>query len=529
MTDAISIHNLSSVGVVRDRKPHTLAPEAWTTASNVRLVSDGLERFKGHSVAIGSPLGVPQFIASVPGLTETAWIYCSSTRAYVFLANTNYEITRKVAGSFVPYLTLSPHDWEAVLLGGIPVLNNQADPPQWWAAIDGGVPLAPLPAWPSGVLAKSITAFGQYLVAMNIKDGVTSYPNMVWWSHKADPGTVPSSWDYADPTVDAGRLELTDATGGEIIEGLLLGNQMIIYKQLSTHALRFIGGQDKFSPELLLTTSGILTAKCACSFNKGTQHFVVSADDILIHAGTRSAESIVDGLVRKAIFADMDSTNYVNSFVFDNPKYKEVWFAFPTGGATYPTKAAVWGYGSSNRGWTFRDFTGCAADRGKFSQGTTGTWNTATLSWDLSPDTWATPAADQVLFCDNGSSKIYILDSGDTFDGAQPQAIIERTGLAIYGRDRQGNPKVDYKFVKLLTRVWPKLSGGSCNVTCGVQDHESQEVTWGTPVVFNSDVDDFVDVDPPISGRLLAVRFELLTPNTQLSGYDIEVTKISNL
>lgn len=529
MTDIVPIHNLSSVGVVKDRRPHTLQPEAWTDAKNVKLVADGLELFKGHVAAIASPLGSPQFIFSVPALNETAWIYCSATRAYAYMSGVSSEITRMSAGSPDPYLTLAPHDWEGVLLGGIPILNNQVDPPQWWSAVDGGTKLANLTNWPANTSAKSLVAFGPYLVAMNVTESGTKYPHMVWWSHKVDPGTIPASWDYTDPTVDAGRLELTDVVGGEIVDGLLLGNVLIIYKQYSTHMLQFVGGQDLFSPALLLASSGILTSKCACSFNKGGQHFVVAADDIIIHSGSKNADSVVDGTMRKAIFADMDSLNYVNSFVFDNPSYKEVWFAYPEAGATYPTKAAVWGYGNANRGWTFREFKGCCADRGRFYNASAGDWNSDAGQWDTDSELWSTPGTDRVLFGDNSANKVYMLDEGTTFDGLVPNAYIERTGLAIYGKDRQGQPKVDYRVRKLVTRVWPKLTGGQCLVTVGGQEDEAHSVVWGSAVLFDSATAEFVDFDPPVNTRLLAIRFELLTSDTQLSGYDIEVAKISNL
>lgn len=529
MTEVVQIFNLSSIGVVKDRRPHMLPPEAWTDALNVKLVAEGLEMFKGHLAAIASPLGVPQFLFSVPGLNETAWVYCSTTRAYAYLSGVSSEITRTSAGSPVPYLTLVPHDWEGVLLGGLPILNNQVDPPQWWPTISGGTPLANLPNWPANTATKSLVAFGPYLVAMNITESGSQYGHMVWWSHKADPGTVPSSWDYTDPTVDAGRLELTDVIGGEIIDGLLLGNVLIIYKQYSTHMLQFVGGSDMFSPSLLLASSGILTSKCACSFNNGSQHFVVSANDVLVHAGTKNADSIVDGSMRKALFSDMDSLNYVNSFVFDNPAYKEVWFAYPEAGATYPTKAAVWGYGNANKGWTFREFRGCCADRGRFYIASAGDWNSDGNQWDTDTELWSTPGTDRILFGDNSANKIYLLDEGTTFDGLVPTATIERTGLAIYGKDRQGQPKVDYRVRKLMTRVWPKLTGGQCMVTVGGQENEQAPVVWGTPVLFDSTTAEFVDLDPPINGRLLAIRFQLLTPDEQFSGYDIEVVRTSNL
>ncbi|KKK95388.1 hypothetical protein LCGC14_2673340, partial [marine sediment metagenome] len=66
----------------------------------------------------------------------------------------------------------------------------------------------------------------------------------------------------------------------------------------------------------------------------------------------------------------------------------------------------------------------------------------------------------------------------------------------------------------------------SIDVYVGSQDNPEGAVTWSSAFAFDPTTDDKVDVDPPVEGRYIAVRFE--TPNTtaiawKLDGYDLEL------
>ena len=122
-----------------------------------------------------------------------------------------------------------------------------------------------------------------------------------------------------------------------------------------------------------------------------------------------------------------------------------------------------------------------------------------------------------------------LADQGFDFVGTNFRAFVERTGLAVVGLDRFKNPKVDTESVKLVTEVWPRvevINGTSINVYVGSQDHAKGPITWSSAMAYDPATMDKVDVDPPITGRFIAVRFE--TPNTvatswKLDGYDLEL------
>jgi hypothetical protein len=72
-------------------------------------------------------------------------------------------------------------------------------------------------------------------------EGGTPYPFMVKWSNLAVPGALPSTWNEADATQDAGEFDLAEGQD-PIVDGLGLKDSFIVYKESSTWALDYIGG-----------------------------------------------------------------------------------------------------------------------------------------------------------------------------------------------------------------------------------------------------------------------------------------------
>jgi hypothetical protein len=123
-----------------------------------------------------------------------------------------------------------------------------------------------------------------------------------------------------------------------------------------------------------------------------------------------------------------------------------------------------------------------------------------------------------------------MMEQSFRFGQASYRSYVERTGLAIIGRDREGNPKNDFQNRKLLSRIWPKIrvaNGSAVNVYAGAQETVDSPIQWQGPFVFRPGIDN--EVFPNVTGRLLAVRFET-TDDTywKLDGYDVEVNVVGS-
>lgn len=531
----VNVHNVGSIGVIADRPAHTLPPEAWTSTLNMRFIRKQAYRMKGHSVVLGTPSVAPGFIFNVPGAGGVSfWIYGDTAQVYVNEDGVHTNITRS-AGA-VPYTASNLWDWNTCLIGGVPILNNGSDVPQYWPSLNSAVDLANLTNWTTYPIAnfraRVVRGFGRFLIALNITDNDGNHPHRVVWSSQADPGSVPASWDVSDPTVDAGQVDLTDVITGGILDGLMLGNQFYIYKEGATHVMRFIGGDDIMGFDFLLN-SGILATRCVCLVDKGRRHFVVTEDDIIFHRGTKdSYESVVEEKDREAIFTEINQEARETSFVFDNFQTNEAFFCYPTSGASHPNKAFVWNYKYNTV--YFRSWNGLDVGYGAVTDTAVTTWATVTGTWGTITGSWNVEGGKANVIADPNVPAFYQLELGDTYGANIVTSYLERTGLAIVGKDRGGEPKVDYNSIKQVTRVWPKIRGaGAANVQVqlGSQDELDGSVTWTLPKNFDPVVKylDF-DEEAGVAGRLNAIRMQSSTDkHWQCEGYDLEVNVVSVL
>lgn len=525
----VQVFNLGSAGVNRDIPAHTLPPEVWSDVRNMRFSRKGAALIPGETDVFGTPTVAPGFVLPVSTAALTYWIYTSLTKAYVYEGGTHTNITRQTASVDVDYTAVASEDWNGTLLGGIPILNNGTDVPQYWPTLAPATKLTGLANWPSTLRAEVIRGFGGYLVAINITDSGTNYPHAIQWSSRADPGSVPGSWDITDPTVDAGRIELTDVQGGPLKEGLMLGNALILYKANSTHALRYVGGDEIFAPELLLSSSGILAPRCVCSIDKGTKHLVLTESDVIVHAGQKQSESVIDEKNRDWLFDNIDATNFAKSFCFDFPFRNEAWICFPVAGTSEVSLAAIYNYRFGT--WSFRDFEAVHAEFGLIASTSTPTWDSVTGTWDASSDAWSDEGLRGILLANEADTKLQRLDVGTTLGGTTPVAYLERRDLAVIGRDRQGQPKVDFRVVKQIRRLTPKLIGsGVVKIQVGVADSFHDDPNWSAEYEFTIGTDHWVDFDPPMVGKLFSVRFSSASGQPwRLEGYDIELALLGNI
>lgn len=527
----VPIHLAGNLGVIKDVAPHELPPEAFTDARNVRFQNGKVIEFTGEaSVFEDASFVVPYyFLRAVPGDANLFWLLMGLAKIYTTTGGTHTNITRQTAGVDVDYTGTVDNKWCTTILGGIPVLTNGVDLPQYWSSISAGTKLANFPTtaglWNANHRARIIRAFKSYLMAFNVTKTSTKYPNLVKWSHPADPGALPSSWDETDPTKDAGEKPLD--TGGDILDALPLGDTMIIYSETSTHGARLTNNQAIFTFPLILSESGILAQDCVKAVPPLKKHFVVTGDDIILFDGV-SGESIADKRVRSYIFRQLDSTYFTRSFVAINYFNREMWFCYPETNNTFPNIAAVWNWVENN--WTFRDLNQIShIANGPIDDSTvdetwdadSGAWNDDTTVWN---EKFYRASIRDMLMAQPGSTKLLRGDYTNLFDGSTIRSWVERTGLTIVGRDRFGNPKVDMQARKFIDEVWPRISGGPVNITVGATDMVANTPTYGSPVKFDPAQHDKVDADPPMEGRFIAIKFEQeSTEDWTMEGYDVNI------
>jgi Flp pilus assembly protein TadG len=498
-----------------------LPPQAWSDGNNVRFREGRAERVQGYVRAYDPPSIAPYHVLFVQVPSGPYWAYAGLTAIYATDGTSNADVSRTSGGA---YAATADSNWTGGVLGEVPVLNNGVDDPQFWASPSLGTDFALLTNWPANTKCKALRPFQQYLVALDVTKSGTRYPQMVKWSHPADPGSVPSSWDPTDPTKDAGEYELKE-TSDYCVDCLPLRDTNIIYKEYSTWGMRPVGGVFVFRFYNIFNSIGMMSRRCGVEYFSG-KHFVLGFDDLVIHDG-QQAQSLLTQRWRRAFFSDMDTAKYVRNFVVADPANKEVWACYVPNGGTFPSKALVWKYDEDRL--SIRDIplvAHAAVGVVDISGSLGGAWSADSAAWSSDITTWDetsfNPAQRNLLLAVPGSTRLFRAPTGLQADGSNYTAFVERTGIGIPLK-ADGPP--DYSVVKSLTRLWPRVTGdagGVINVYVGGQDSPEGVVEWQGPYSYIIGTTDHIDA--LVTARLHAVRFESTAAfSWSLHGYDLEV------
>lgn len=493
----VDIYNVGGIGVIKDLKPHTLPPEAWNIANNVRALDQEMYSIGGKEEMF-APLGdTPYFLFPIVA-DQVFWVWASLTDIYAWNGAANVNISKAVGA----YTAGEARNWGGTILGGILIINNGQQPPQSWANPDTAVRMTDLPNWPSSKRVRVLRAFGPHLVAVDVTQGATNHPHRVMWSHPAEPGSVPVSWDIDDPQVDSGEYDLPDIESGKLVDALPLRGQFFLYKEASIWRMRYVGGRAKFAFDSFLVTTGALATRCVAATGDGKFHFVVTQNDVIVHNG-QEERSVLDKRMRRSLFNMIDPNNYHSSFVFSHPHFNEMWLCYPSTGNAYPDRALIWNYRDGQVTEADCDFR--SASVGPVEEPSTTTWDTVTGGWDEQQHPWSSVRKQQLLVASPSRSQILRLDSG-LLDGGQPvECTLLREGLSIVGKRRDGSPVVDFNKRKLVTRIWPIVEGGPISIRLGTQQTSEGPVTWTARQSFDPITQEYLDFC--IEGRAVAIEF----------------------
>lgn len=507
----LTIPSIGSVGVNKDQLPHELPISALSEVSNIRMRNGCVERIAGDVEVFTTPPVIPYFVCMYRTSSTRFVAYAGLTAVYVDDGTTQTDITGTAPGGS------ATDKWTGGTLNSVLVLNNGYNLPTYWA---GNVAnnLATLPGWDATWKCHSMRPFKNYLIGMNWTKNTNFYPNMVKWSSAADPGTVPASWNEADPTVDAGETDLSE-TAGILVDGLPLGDMFVIYKTDSMYAMTYIGGQYIWQFRKLQGEIGILARGCVCDTPVG--HLVLTIGDLVIHNGG-NPQSVLTNSMREWLFDEMDMNYSDRSFVISNPGMNEAWVCFPTSGSEVCTKALI---------WNWKDNTFSIRTLANVTCGTSGQYEYSSgASWASDVETWADDvtiwnssdiAVTQSRFLLGTSApKLLGVDIGTDFDGETFTATVERTGLTFD----------DPESVKLVRSVFPRIdgtSGGTVYIQIGATMDVEGSYTWTDPVAYV--IGSTYRADMFSSGRALGYRiYSTASIEWRIKSLDMDVVKLGN-
>jgi len=524
----IPVDNVGQVGIVKDINPWQLPPNVWSDGNNVRAEHGAIIKSPGYAEVMATCPIVPLYITNLNTPADNYWIIGGTAAIHVYKESTDdwSDITR----SSGIYHATAEENWTSTVLGGVLVMTNGFDDPQFWALDSTGEPdvatvMADLTAWPNDLECYSMRAFRSFLVALNVTDSSGAdderFTRKVKWSTEAATQVVPANWDETDATIDAGEYELADTRGG-ILDGKPLGDTFMIYKDDSIYSMTYVGTPFIFSFRQLSPSVGALTKNCIAEFED--KHFFFGNGDMYINDG-RQVKSILPHKIRDYVFSFIDGAQYKKSFVVADYGNTEMWACFPTPESTSNqcNKAVVWNW--TNGAFTIRDIPdlshigyGSIADPNSFTTWAAAipTWSSALGWWSA---TWST-VENVLVMASLTDTKLYRNASGNKEDTSLMTSYVERTGMS---NTAQNNP--DQTVVKRIKAIWPKMqvSGdNTVNVYVGTQMSTEEAVSWTSAYTFNPDTQSKVSCRA--SGKLYGVKFESTGDfDWRLDGYTVEL------
>lgn len=584
----VNINQVGGIGVVRDLSTHELPNNAWTDAKNVRFLDGNAVQFYGHGQVYGTPSNIPQHVLAAQISGARYWIYLTAANAYAVTNSGGPTVTTDI--THATPRTGVVNQWTSTMLSGIPVVNvgDTSKVPMYWD-LNLANNFVDLPAWQSNCFCKSLRAYKQFLVALNVSrqplktissitrvgttatlttssahglsngdsvyitqatptqyngtftitvtgattftytmssdpgasatggilyaGTVTNYPRMIRWSHPADPGSVPSSWDVNDATKDAGEFDLGEGSD-PIIDGQQLRDSFMIYTETSVWRMDFTGGQNIFKFSKVLGISGALNRNCIVEVDG--YHVVLTNQDVVVHDG-QTATSVMDKQTRRDLFQNIDATSSDKCFVFKNPFFNEVFICYPSVGQTVCDKAMVWNY--KDKTVSFRDVPNLNhANFGAVDNSLNSTFDSDSLPFDsdlsLFNSSDFVPSTARVMLASN-DNKLFMLDSSASWDGALPDAYLERRGLSFGAPDK----------IKFIRSVRPRIVGSTgytVKVKVGWANDPYSDPTYSDPIEYV--IGQTVSCDCRVSGRYMSIMFITGTGyQWRLDSYDLDI------
>jgi hypothetical protein len=529
----VNFHNTGALGIIQDIPAYELPPEAWSDGLNVRAIDNSVVKFLGHEKVLDPPTVIPYAMFPAFALNGAQlFAYTGIAAVYGTDGSTHTDITRTSGGA---YTGAADDLWNGGLLGNILILNNGVDAPQAWIAPSLGTDLIALANWPASTIAKVIRPFRRFLVAYDVTKSAVRDPQLVKWSDRADIGAVPGSWDETDPTERTGEWPLLD-TDGAIMDALALGGVNYVYKEDEIVAMEEVGGNFVFRFTQRFNQVGLLAQRCVKEYHRDDRHVhvLMTPEDIVQHDGFQMT-SVLNRRMRNWYRGRIDPAKASLSFLAPNYSNNEMWAAITEAGKDYPNLALV--INMSDGTLMIRELPNVSdIALAQFDpEAASSTFDSKTTPFDSMIGQFGQrsdqPGSKKMIMVepDAADPSFYLAEKGVDYDGVNFRAFIERTGLAVVGEDRHGNPKVNPNVRKLVTEVWPKIrvqNGTSINVYVGAQDHAEGPVVWSDAMPFDPTTEVKIDVDPPIEGRYIAVRFE--TPDSsgmlwRLDSYSLEL------
>lgn len=528
----LPIRNLGQIGVVTDINPYDLPINGVSNANNVRFEDGKIKRSNVFRGVFDTTAATPVFTFNYesPGANDKLGVADRNGSVYLYSNGTQENVTETTWSS-----TNSDFPYTYTYLQGVAYLNR-GDRVPWYYGVSS-TDFAEVTDWDSTWRCRSLRAFKDFLIALNVTKDTDKYPNMVKWSDITQYGYLPGSWDENDITTSAGENTIAEMKT-DIQDGLTLRDSFIIYSSDQVWSMETTDDILVFRFRKLFDKVGIINTNCVVDVDG--RHYFFGTNDLYVHDGN-SIESILVGSNWAKVFESINLKESQKFFVAHNQSHKEIIFAYISGDSDanfvntdYCNRAAVFNY--SNQTWSFVDLPNVGSAMSS-TYGFEMAWSEASGVWDTFGSTWyrqevvGVETMFMVSAASSGNnltaSRLYAYETAN--DGSVPisisteatkPAFVERVGVDL---DESGEELRAYKVIKAIyPQINAKSPGQTVNVKFAGVNTSGANVSWSVSSSFNPMTD--YKIDTREGGRYLSWRVETNDYNDfELSGFDASV------
>ncbi len=341
----LPLRSLGEIGVVTDVSPFDLPPNALTMGGNIRCTSKKIVRAPVFRTVLATTAATPVFswVYKAPGENDAIGIADRTGTLYFYKNGVETDVT---PSSFTPAGNDSPHS--SCTLANVNYINRDSAVPMYYNK--SSVDFDELPNWDVNHRARSLRAYGDQLIAINITKSAVNFPNMIKASDITTIDNYPSSWDHTIPSNSAYENTLNECKS-TLVDGLALGDVFFIYADDQVWIMRYTADNDIFAVKKHWDNIGIIGVNCVVEVEG--KHYVFGRDDIYTHNGV-AYESICEGRVKNFIFNSVNKSEANKFSVIWNPSLREVLFSYVSGDGY----TAFTGTAYCNRGMAYNVDTG---------------------------------------------------------------------------------------------------------------------------------------------------------------------------
>ena len=519
----VPVRQLGQVGIIKDRDPYDLPPNAFSDGNNVRIVDGKIGKATGWVTEIEE---ADDALLSGETIRLTGGYFLEGSNTDILITDTKVLQYNGAAFADVTPTAGIPAggDWQIEQIGNSLIINNVLSVP--FVLHPGDTQFAPFANWPADLRAKQIKPYQGFLIALGVQDGGADRPYLVKWSDALDPSSnIDPSWDETDPTTLAGENPLIDSLG-PLVGMEQLGSALVLYTRNGSFLMQYIGGQLVFSFRPLFRDGGLLNVNSVTEYRG--RHIVVGQTTIYAHDGNQM-RSISDGRWTKAFYSDLTDARSV--FVYKHEPRDEVWIC-------YTNASQVEGENlSANRcliynvlydGWTPQDLPGLTRiTTCPLFPDNVVTWDNIQGSWDDLSQTWNTVSPEYEdrapLGTSSQNNRVYRMDINFTQDSANMVSFLTQDKLDLDEILSSGASGV-----KMINRIYPQMDGTGDIVTLqtGISFSPQTGVRWGRIKSF--DIESAYKIDTRQTGRYLAIKVRSEGSGAWLlTGWDLDIRERS--